>query len=99
MDRKIKDQPKREELPEVPGIAEQDWDALDSGALKPESMPDNGDIRYDEDEPTGELPEEDDDNPDQESDEALPDDREERAIAQNPTKEATRFGEVGARKR
>jgi len=99
MDRKMKDRSRREELPDAPGIAEQNWDALDSDALKPESVPDNGDIRYDEDEPTGELPEEDDDNPDQESDEALPDDREEKAIARDPSKEAGRFGDGGAHKR
>lgn len=99
MNRKAKDQSNREEIADAPALAEQDWDALDSEALKPESVPENGDIRYGEDEPTGELEEEDDDNPYQESDEALPDDGEEEAITRDPSKEAARFGAVGSRKR
>jgi hypothetical protein len=45
-------------------------------------------------EPAGGLPEEDDDNPYQGSDEALPDDTEERVISRNPGKEGGRFDEV-----
>ncbi|WP_254026972.1 hypothetical protein [Mesorhizobium ventifaucium] len=52
----------------------------------PGSVPGNGDIRYDL-EKEAELPEEDDDNPYQESDEALPDDEEERALSRNPSKQ------------
>jgi len=44
--------------------------------------------------PDGSLPEEDDDNEYQESDEALPDDREERAIARDPDREGGRFDEI-----
>jgi len=47
----------------------------------------------------GELPEEDDDNPYQNSDEALPEDEEERAISNDPGREGTRFDEVVERER
>lgn len=75
-----------------PSLATQDWDALASGELIAESLPENGDLRYEEEaeeaaEPLGE----DDDNAYQESDEALPDDEEEAAIARDPTKAGTRF--------
>lgn len=66
-----------------PELAETDWDAIDTEALAPEVVPENGDLRY-HDDIQGEQPEEDDDNPFQESDEALPDDEEERAIARDP---------------
>ena len=42
----------------------------------------------------GDPSEEDDDNPHQESDAALPDDADEDAIADDPSREATRFDEV-----
>jgi hypothetical protein len=45
-------------------------------------------------EPDGSLPEVNDDNPFQESDEALPDEAEERALDRDPSKEGSRFGEV-----
>jgi hypothetical protein len=61
------------ELPDVPGFAETDWDLLATGQLLSE-------LPFEEGEPNGSLPEEDDDNPFQESDEALPDDREEHAM-------------------
>lgn len=47
-----------------------------------------------DEEPTGELPDEDDDNPYQESDEALPDDLEEAVLGKDPSKEGSRFDEV-----
>lgn len=47
-----------------------------------------------DEEPNGELPEEDDDNPYQESDEALPDELEEAVLQKNPSKEGSRFDEV-----
>jgi hypothetical protein len=40
------------------------------------------------------LPEEDDDNAYQNSDEALPDDAEERAITRDPDREGGRFDEI-----
>lgn len=46
------------------------------------------------DEPSGELPEEDEDNAYQNSDEALPDDEEEDAIARDPDREGGRFDEI-----
>ncbi|SMH40246.1 hypothetical protein [Mesorhizobium australicum] len=47
-----------------------------------------------DEEPNGELPEEDDDNPYQESDEALPDELEEAVLRKDPSKEGSRFDEV-----
>ena len=47
----------------------------------------------------GDLPEEDDDNLYQNSDEALPDDGEEKAIANDPSREGTRFDETVERER
>lgn len=47
-----------------------------------------------DEEPDGELPEEDDDNPFGESDEALPDDREEAVLRKDPSKDGSRFDEV-----
>jgi hypothetical protein len=44
--------------------------------------------------PAGELEEEDDDNPYQNSDEALPDDEEERAITRHPSREGGLFDEI-----
>lgn len=78
---------------EGPALEEQDWEAIESGALTPDSMPENGDLRYDSPR-DGELPGEDEDNPYQNSDEALPEDRDEAALARDPSKEGGRFDEV-----
>ncbi|TPK71089.1 hypothetical protein FJ930_15805 [Mesorhizobium sp. B2-4-15] len=75
-----------------PTIEQQDWDAVKGGQILPDSVPENGDMRYGT-EKEGDLPEEDDDNPYQESDEALPDDEEEAAIARRPGLEG-RFDET-----
>lgn len=83
----------KERTPDGPALEEQDWDAIRSGRIAPDSVPENGDLRYDAD-PSGALPEEDDDNPYQQSDEALPDEREEAAIRRNPGKEGGRFDEI-----
>lgn len=85
--------PKPDLTPDAPQIEQQDWDAIESGEIAPEITPANGDLRYEE-EPDGDLPGEDDDNPFQESDEALPDDLEERVISRDPSKEGSRFDEV-----
>ncbi|RWQ40891.1 MAG: hypothetical protein E5Y88_09490 [Mesorhizobium sp.] len=77
---------KSDDPSEGPTIEQQDWDAIKGGKILPDSVPGNGDIRYDL-EKEGELPEEDDDNPYQDSDEALPDDEEEGALARNPSKQ------------
>lgn len=74
-----------------PTIETQDWQDIEGA--KPESVSENGDIRYDV-EKEGEVPEEDDDNAYQNSDEALPDDAEERVISRDPSKEGSRFDEV-----
>lgn len=47
-----------------------------------------------DDEPDGDLPEEDDDNPFQESDEALPDDVEEMVLDKDPSRQGSRFDEI-----
>lgn len=47
-----------------------------------------------DDEPDGSLPEEDDDNRYQDSDDALPDDLEEAVLDKDPSKEGSRFDEV-----
>jgi hypothetical protein len=78
---------------EGPALEQADWDAIGARGMKPSDASPNGDLRF-EDEPSGELPDEDDDNEYQESDEALPDDEEERAIARNPAKKGGRFDEV-----
>lgn len=68
------------------------------GPLNAYDASSNGDIATEVDtaEQTagGELEEEDDDNPYQESDEALPDDAEEAAISRNPSREGGRFDET-----
>ncbi len=71
-----------------PKLAQTDWDAIggdevedDAAEVEAEAVYENGDIRYDAlEQPTGELPEEDDDNPYMESDEALPDDDDDVAL-------------------
>lgn len=66
-----------------PALEQQDWDDL-AGVDKPISRPDNGDLRYPAGghRSSGRLPGENDDNPYQHSDEALPDDGEEEALAE-----------------
>lgn len=78
---------------EGPALEEQDWDAIESGAVRPDSIPENGDLRYDI-ERSGKAPGEDDDNAYQNSDEALPEDGEEAAITRDASKEGGRFDEV-----
>ncbi|MFC3324474.1 hypothetical protein [Mesorhizobium cantuariense] len=75
-----------------PTIEQQDWDAVKGGQILPDSVPENGDMRYGI-EKDGDLPEEDDDNAYQDSDDALPDDEEEAAIKRHPTREG-RFDET-----
>ncbi|RWF51050.1 MAG: hypothetical protein EOS46_01875 [Mesorhizobium sp.] len=73
---------------EGPAMEQQDWDALEGAKI----LPDNAAVE-DEAEEEGDLPEEDDDNPYQESDEALPDDVEEAVISRDPSREGGRFDE------
>lgn len=77
------------ELDDSPELEQQGWDAVVTGDLSPDSMPENGDFRYDEERED----EDDDDNPFQDSDEALPDDDEESEIYRHPTHERPRFGD------
>jgi hypothetical protein len=64
--------PQREQL---------DWEQLKNAEFVSEIVTGNGDLHGNDGEAT-EAPEEEDDNPYQESDEALPDDAEEKAIAE-----------------
>lgn len=70
-----------------PDIASADWDAVAGGETDAERLSENGDFRYEE---GAQAPEEDDDNPFGESDEALPDDREERAIGRDNARSGER---------
>jgi hypothetical protein len=81
---------------EGPKLEQEDWDAVKGGERAPTGLPDNGNLRSDPINASkpDDLPEEDDDNPYQESDEALPDDEEEAAIARDPSKQKSRFDEV-----
>jgi hypothetical protein len=76
-----------EELPDVPAMAEQDWSEIEGADVAVEG---NSPVSK----PNGDLAEEEDDNPYQGSDEALPDDAEERVLSRDPSKEGSRFDEV-----
>jgi len=88
--------PRRENMSREPKQrpeAEQpDWERELRRGITPESIADDSELQLDE--PDGALPEEDDDNPYQDSDAALPDDLEERVISRNPGKEGSRFDEI-----
>ena len=91
MDPRDKRRPARQDETEAPIIEEQDWAALEGSSILPDSVAGNGDPQ---DEAEGELPEEDDDNPFQQSDEALPDDEGERALSRDPSRQGSRFDEI-----
>jgi hypothetical protein len=91
-----KDKPEADPI-EGPTIEQEDWEAIEGGELVSESAPDNGDLRYEPENQSGEHPEEDDDNPYQESDEALPEEKEEKLLNRDPGKEGTRFDEIPKR--
>ena len=84
-----KQRPAKQDETGAPIIEEQDWDVLGGSRIPPVTI--NGDLQ---DPAEGELAEEDDDNPFQDSDEALPDDEEERVLSKDPSKEGSRFDEV-----
>ncbi|WP_315926970.1 hypothetical protein [Mesorhizobium sp. SP-1A] len=63
--------------PDGPEISNQNWDELRGAPILPAESIEDG---KSPDDTADELPEENDDNPDQASDEALPDDDEERAM-------------------
>ncbi|MBZ9918654.1 MULTISPECIES: hypothetical protein [unclassified Mesorhizobium] len=77
---------------EVPAIQQADWDAIKGGRVLPDKVSDNVDAVVDV-EKEGDLPEEDDDNAYQNSDEALPDDEEEGAISRDLARRAGPFDE------
>jgi len=79
-------------VPDMQDAVTQDWEELEGADLLPAGAPENGDFRPQHS--SGEEPEEDDDNPYQDSDEALPEDSEEQALTRNPSKEGGRFDEV-----
>ena len=86
----------RSEELQGPALEQEDWDAVKGGEPASTGVPDEGDLRQEPinaPEPDG-LPEEDDDNPYQESDEALPDEEEEAALARDPSKRTSRFDEI-----
>lgn len=70
------------------GMRQLDWDAFAAGDTAAFSQMDGQKSQ----DPAAD--DEEDDNPFQDSDEALPDDREERALDRDPSKEGSRFGEV-----
>jgi hypothetical protein len=80
---------KNREPEEKPQAAQVDWDFIGSEPV----IADDEDGPLEGEQP-GDLPEEDDDNPYQESDEALPDDTEEKVIDRNPEREETRFDDL-----
>ncbi len=81
-----------------PEAAEQDWESIEGAAPDAKIRRGDGDegdgiesaVRSGV-EAEGELPEEEDDNPDQESDEALPDDEEEHAIRRDMAGRGVRY--------
>ena len=83
---------------EAPRLEQQDWDELEGAAPFTDRVPADANGRplggLPLDEPDGELPGEEADNPYQRSDEALPDDAAEEAIRRNPSREGGRFDEV-----
>ena len=82
-----KQRPAKQDKTGAPIIEEQDWDVLGGTRIPPVTI--NGDLQD-----PAELAEEDDDNPFQESDDALPDDEEERALSRDPSREGSRFDEI-----
>lgn len=78
---------------EAPSIEQVDWDDVDGGELDADIPPEIAELEGEE-EQSGDLPEEDDDNAYQNSDEALPDDLDERVISRDPSKEGGRFDEI-----
>lgn len=79
-------------LPDEQGAATRDWEELEGADLLTAGAPESGDPRPRH--RSGEEPEEDDDNPYQESDAAVTQDDEERALSRDPSREGSRFDEV-----
>jgi len=73
----------------APASEQQNWNAVEGASIVAAEGEADGATERD-----GTLPEEDDDNAYQNSDEALPDDEEERVLSRDPSKEGSRFDEV-----
>ena len=73
-------------------MEQQDWDEMEGTQGRPDRTTVEG--TDDGAETEGTLPDEDDDNAYQNSDEALPDEEEERVLSRDPSKEGSRFDEV-----
>lgn len=80
--------PRSDDEVEAPTREQQDWDAIKGAKILPDSAEEDG-IEKDR-----ELPDEDDDNAYQDSDDALPDDAEEAAIKRDPARRGGPFDEV-----
>ncbi|MCV0397217.1 MAG: hypothetical protein K5872_14755 [Rhizobiaceae bacterium] len=85
-----KQEPAKPAPDDVPGIEQNDWDAVRTGEVVPEQRFENGDMRFRERSGEQSL-EEEEDNSYQESDDALPDDSEEETIERNPSREGGHF--------
>ena len=81
--------PRADDEVEAPTREQQDWDAIKGARILPDSVAEEGGLEKD-----GELPDEDDDNAYQDSDDALPDDAEEAAIKRDPARRGGPFDEV-----
>jgi len=81
--------PRVDDEVEAPTREQQDWDAIKGARILPDSVAEEGGLEKD-----GELPDEDDDNAYQDSDDALPDDAEEAAIKRDPARRGGPFDEV-----
>lgn len=81
--------PRVDDEVEAPTREQQDWDAIKGARILPDSVAEEGGLEKD-----GELPDEDDDNAYQDSDDALPDDAEEAAIKRYPARRGGPFDEV-----
>ena len=80
--------PRSNDEVEAPTREQQDWDAIKGAKILPDSAEEGG-IEKDR-----ELPDEDDDDAYQDSDDALPDDAEEAAIKRDPARRGGPFDEV-----
>ena len=80
--------PRSNDEVEAPTREQQDWDAIKGAKILPDIAEEDG-IEKDR-----ELPDEDDDDAYQDSDDALPDDAEEAAIKRDPARRGGPFDEV-----
>ncbi len=86
-------QPEKQEKPDRTPIETQDWNEVGVTEVQADDELAILGERQTQSEDAGDLSEDDDDNPYQESDAALPDDEEEAEIAFDPEREGHRFGD------